>query len=105
MQARSDHSHPRQPPVGQTDLEPPMTDWETLQTLIRNRLAVVADREHYSRDPEGHLERLKSASAELEACVSKLPTDIDPELRHFLDRQSYIKALDWLSHAADPQSR
>jgi len=75
-----------------------MTDWDSLQTLIRERLAVVADREHYSRDPAGHLERLKSASEKLASFVSRLPADINPELKHFLDRQSYLKALDWLSH-------
>ncbi len=84
--------------MGHTDSAKTMTGWDSLQTLIRERLAVVADREHYSRDPAGHLERLKSASEKLESFVSALPADIDPELKHFLERQSYLKALDWLSH-------
>ena len=34
--------------------------------------------------------------AHLDALVVALPADCDPQLRHFLERQSYAKALDWL---------
>jgi len=78
-----------------------MTARESLQTAIRARLDAVADREHYARDPEGHLERLKSRSSELESLILTLPHDTDPQLMHFLERQSYLKALDWLSRSVE----
>lgn len=77
-----------------------MQDWTPLQKLIQERLDVVADREHYTRDPDGHLDRLKSVSAALDALVSELPPEVDPQLRHYLERQSYLKALDWLSQTS-----
>lgn len=74
-----------------------MEIWRTLKGLVQERLDTVADREHYLRDPEGHLERLKSVSERLDAAVQVLPPDTDPQLRHFLERQSYMKALDFLN--------
>lgn len=67
-----------------------------LLELLRTRMDVVSDREHYARDPAGHLERLRRADADLREMVGSLPPNTHPELRHFLERQSYAKAVDWL---------
>jgi hypothetical protein len=71
----------------------------TVKTALQKRLAVVADRDFYARDPAGHLTALQETSAALDAAVQKLPEDADPRLRHFLERQSYLKALDFLQNA------
>ncbi len=66
-----------------------------LATALRERLEIVGD-EVSRRDPDRHLERLKSVSTRLEALEGRLPRTIDPLLRHFLQRRSYSKALDYL---------
>jgi hypothetical protein len=67
-----------------------------LHAAVQRRLDVVADHAFRDRDPTGHLESLKSAAAELDGMVRSLPADCDPALRHYLERQSYTKALAWL---------
>lgn len=67
-----------------------------LRDALRHRLSVVGDRAFYERDPAGHLEALKAASAEVERLARELGVAADPQLRHFLERQSYVKALDFL---------
>ena len=67
-----------------------------LREALRERLGIVADRELYARDPAAHLARLQAASAEVDRLARALPADADPRLRHFFERQSYVKALDWL---------
>lgn len=64
-----------------------------LAEALRERLAVIADREAYNRDAAAHLERLKSASEKIEAVQKQLPHPIDPQLAHYLQRCSYDKAL------------
>lgn len=72
-------------------------DWlHSLRDLLKERLDAVADRDHYQRDPDGHLQRLQSVTTRLEESVQALPPDADPQLRHYLTRQSYVKAIDWL---------
>jgi hypothetical protein len=48
------------------------------------------------RDPRAHLDQLKSAASRLDAAIARLPAQCDPDLRHYLNRQSYLKALAWL---------
>jgi len=66
-----------------------------LAAALRERLEIVADDES-RRDPERHLERLKTVSTRLEALEGRLPRTIDPLLRHLLQRRSYSKALEYL---------
>lgn len=66
-----------------------------LAAALRERLEIVAD-EDSRRDPERHLERLKSVSVRLETLEGQLPRTIDPLLRHLLQRRSYSKALEYL---------
>jgi hypothetical protein len=69
---------------------------EELRDALQRRLAVVSDRAFYERDPAAHLARLQEASADVDRLAAALPRDADPTLRHYLERQSYVKALDWL---------
>jgi hypothetical protein len=67
-----------------------------LREALQERLGVIADHELRQRDPRAHLARLKAAASRLDAAIAQLPPDCDRELRHFLERQSYVKALAWL---------
>lgn len=68
-----------------------------LELALRKRLDVVADHALRDRDPAAHLEALKAAHRELEFQVAALPPDTDPRLLHFLERQSYEKAVAFLN--------
>jgi hypothetical protein len=70
--------------------------YRVLATALRERIAVIADREHYQHDPAGHLERLKAVSATVSMLQEQLPRDIHPQLAHYLQRASYDKALAFL---------
>ena len=77
----------------------------SLLEALNDRLAVVADHAWRDRDPVGHLEGLKKAAGRLDSLVANLPADADPMLRHFLERQSHMKARDWLEVATVCESR
>jgi predicted metal-dependent hydrolase len=68
---------------------------ELVETL-RERLAIIGDDES-RRDPERHMERLKAVSLRLEVVEQRLPRSTDPQLRHYLQRRSYTKALEHLT--------
>jgi hypothetical protein len=70
-----------------------------LVTALRERLAIIAD-EASRADPERHTERLRNVSERIERCEKSLPLRIDPQLRHFLQRRSYSKALELLESNA-----
>lgn len=74
----------------------PVEAYPALRDAVKRRLGVVADAALRERDPAAHLEALKKAAASLDALVAALPADADPMIRHYLERQSYTKALDWL---------
>ncbi len=76
-----------------------MSLYQNLRVAVQTRLDIVADHAFRDRDSEAHLEALKSAAANLDALVATLPSDTDPTLRHYLERQSYTKALAWLQDA------
>lgn len=78
-----------------------MSQCETLLQALRNRLAVVADHDLRDRDPAGHLTALKQAASELDAVIAGLPAGTPPMLRHYLERQSYEKAIAWLVDPAN----
>ncbi len=67
-----------------------------LAAALRERLAIIADRELFARDPALHLEKLRAASEKITALQSQLPSPVDPQLVHYLDRCSYDKALAFL---------
>jgi hypothetical protein len=67
-----------------------------LAAALRERLAVVADREFYARDAAAHLERLRAVSEQITQLQEQLPPPVDPQLAHYLQRCSYDKALAFL---------
>jgi hypothetical protein len=66
-----------------------------LALALRERLAVIGDEES-RRDPDRHMKRLRDVSERIERLEQDLPPKIDPQLRHFLQRRSYSKALELL---------
>ncbi len=76
-----------------------------LTAALRERLALIADRAWVERDAHGHLEALKSVSERIQTLASQLPPPVDPQLRHYLERCSFQKALAFLEEAASPKSR
>jgi hypothetical protein len=66
-----------------------------LAAALRERLAIIAD-EQSRADPDTHTERLREVSEKIERLEQSLQPKIDPELRHFLQRRSYSKALELL---------
>lgn len=70
--------------------------YKELAGALRTRIAVIGDREFYERDPAGHLEKLKEASAQIESAGRALPRPVPGDLAHYLQGCSYQKALSWL---------
>lgn len=66
-----------------------------LAAALRERLAIISD-EKSRRDFDRHTERLREVSEKIERLEQSLPSGIDPQLRHFLQRRSYTKALELL---------
>ena len=69
-----------------------------LAAALRERLAIISDEES-RRDLDRHTDRLREVSEKIERLAQSLPPKIDPELRHFLQRRSYTKALELLESA------
>ncbi len=67
-----------------------------LAAALRERLAVIADRELYARDPAAHLEKLKTVSERITSLAAALPRPLPGDFAHYLQRASYDKALKWL---------
>ena len=68
-----------------------------LAVALRERLVVIGDRDWFARDASGHLDALKAVSEKIELLGAALPSPVDPQLRHYLERCSYDKALEFLS--------
>ena len=69
-----------------------MTD---LAAALRERLKIIADQDS-RRDISRHMARLQEISERIEALQAKLPPATDPRLKHYLERRSYDKALEWM---------
>jgi hypothetical protein len=67
----------------------------TLAAALRERLAIIADQES-RRDTTKHVARLQVVSEKIETLQASLPPSTDPRLKHYLERRSYDKALEWL---------
>jgi hypothetical protein len=67
-----------------------------LAVALRERLAVIADRAFYDRDPAAHLEKLRTVSEKITRLGAALPRPIPGDFAHYLQRASYQKALDWI---------
>jgi len=77
-------------------MPPTSTIEQSLATALRERLAIIGDREWYARDPAGHLQRLQAVSGQIIELQQQLPPPVDPQLAHYLQRCSYDKALAFL---------
>jgi hypothetical protein len=64
-----------------------------LSEALRERLAIISDEES-RRDEARHIARLQAVSEKIEELEHRLPPGTDPQLRHFLQRRSYSKALE-----------
>ena len=71
------------------------TSYSQLASLLRRRLAVIADHEWRDRDPTAHLDALREVSLAIGE-VAKTQSELPPRLAHFLERCSYDKALDFI---------
>ena len=69
-----------------------------LKSALRERLTIIGDEES-RRDATNHMARLKAVSEKIDALQAALSADADPRLRHYLERRSYDKALEWLESA------
>jgi hypothetical protein len=78
-------------------MENPLAD---LAQALRERLAVIRD-EQSRRDEAKHIARLRAASEKIEKLQAALSHPIDPRLKHYLDRKSYDKALEYLEGRDD----
>ena len=66
-----------------------------LAQALRERLAIIRD-DQSRRDDEKHMSRLRAVSEKIDRLQQSLPQPIDPRLKHYLDRKSYDKALEFL---------
>jgi len=73
-------------------MDAPLTE---LAAALRERLAIISD-EQSRRDPEHHTSRLREVAEKIDRLEQSLPSEVDPQLRHFLQRRSYSKALELL---------
>jgi hypothetical protein len=66
-----------------------------LAQALRERLAVIRD-EQSRRDEAKHIERLRTVSEKIDRLQESLTSSLDVRLKHYLDRKSYDKALEYL---------
>jgi hypothetical protein len=78
-----------------------LDSYQALADALRERLAVIANREFYARDPAAHMESLKQVSERIATLQTQLPLPVDPRLAHYLERCSYDKALAFLENPGD----
>jgi hypothetical protein len=69
-----------------------------LAAVLRERIEIVGDATS-RQNPDAHMVRLQRVSERLEEIERRLPSTIHPQLRHYLQRRSYSKALEFLSEA------
>lgn len=75
-------------------------DIEGLKSLLRERIATIADHGWRDRDPEAHLLKLKEVSEAIFAAHARHKGALHPRLEHFLSGCSYDKALAFLEGMA-----
>jgi heme oxygenase len=70
-----------------------------LTQALRERLAVIRD-DKSRRDHAKHVDRLRAVSEKIDRLQKSLSASTDPRLKHYLDRKSYDKALEYLEAAS-----
>jgi hypothetical protein len=73
-------------------MESALTD---LAHALRERLSVIRNEES-RRDHAKHIDRLRAISEKIDRLQETLPPSTDARLKHYLDRKSYDKALEYL---------
>ena len=71
-----------------------------LAQLLRTRLSVIGDHAFRDRDPDGHLDALRTVSEEIAAAHQGLEGQLPVRLEHFLSNCSYDKALAFIEEQA-----
>jgi hypothetical protein len=71
------------------------TAFADLAAALRERLGIIAD-ENSRGAPERHVARLQAVSEKIDCLCGALPQPIDAQLKHYLERRSYDKALELL---------
>ena len=66
-----------------------------LASALRERLTIIDDEES-RQNPDRHVARLRDVSERIERLEQQLAAELDPQLRHYLQRRSYSKALEHL---------
>ena len=70
-----------------------------LAAALRERLSIISD-ETSRRDPAAHMARLQAVSEKIERLQASIASSADPRLRHYLERRSYDKALEWIESSS-----
>ena len=68
-------------------------DFRKLASALRERLTIIADEES-RQNAERHMARLQQASERIDLLERELSPALDAQLRHYLQRRSYSKALE-----------
>jgi hypothetical protein len=72
-------------------------DLAELAQALRERLAVIRDEESRHHEAK-HIARLRAVSEKIDYLQESLIQQIDPRLKHYLERRSYEKALEFLEN-------
>ena len=64
-----------------------------LRDALRRRLEIIADTAWRDRDPTSQLQALQEISESIFQQHNDLAPKLPPRLRHFMESQSYTKAL------------
>ncbi len=75
-----------------------------LAATLRERLGIIGDAQS-RRDPRAHVARLQEVSEKIERLAAALPQPVEPRLRHYLERQSYDKALELLEQNGGDENK
>jgi hypothetical protein len=67
-----------------------------LASALRRCLEVIGDRALRTSDPARQLAELREVSERIVALQARLPATVHPQLRHYFERCSYDKALEWI---------
>jgi len=67
-----------------------------IASALRRRLEVIGDRALRESDPGRQLAELRAVSERIAALEARLPATVHPQLRHYFERCSYDKALEWI---------
>jgi hypothetical protein len=66
-----------------------------LREALQERLAIIRDEESRRYEAK-HIARLRAVSEKIDRLRESLTSSIDARLKHYLDRKSYDKALEYL---------